>query len=146
MTLTLRSGATQPRRHSDRDCDDRWIGLERSASLLSRPRRNWGLRVSHAGGWGKRWTNSSCEKLFGPPDLPGAFYAGGAPRWKQRALHDATKDAFALSRMGVRLARLAVYDRCDCIELGMALAGDRHTNPAALVAFLEERLSPAQVA
>jgi len=48
--------------------------------------------------------------------------------------------------MGVRLARLAVYDRCDGIELGVALAGDRHINPAALVAFVEERLSPAQVA
>ncbi len=46
--------------------------------------------------WGKRWTNPSCEALFGVPDPPGTFAARGAPRWKQRALYDAMKDAAAL--------------------------------------------------
>lgn len=50
----------------------------------------------NAGKWGKRWTNLSCEAMFGPPDNPGQFDAGGAPRWKQRALYDAMKDAAAL--------------------------------------------------
>jgi len=99
-----------------------------------------------AGKWGKRRTNPSCEKLFGPPDPPEAFSAGGPHAGKQRALYDATKDAFALARVGVRLARLPVYDRCDGIELGVALGGDRRLNPAALVALVEDRLSPTQPA
>ena len=39
--------------------------------------------------WGKRWTNPSCERIFGPADPPGTFGVVGAPRWKQRALYDA---------------------------------------------------------
>lgn len=59
---------------------------------------------------------------------------------------DAETDArlVALARTGVRLARLAVHDRCDGIELDVVLAGDRRLNPAALVALVEERLPPAQ--
>ncbi len=91
------------------------------------------------GRWGKRWTNPSCEKLFGPAGTPGSFSAGGAPRWKQRALYDAIKDAFALAGMGVRLARLAVYDRCDGIALGAILAGSERVDPDALASLVKER-------
>lgn len=38
---------------------------------------------------------------------------------------------YASARVGVRLARLAVYDRRDGIELGVILAGDRQIIPAA---------------
>ena len=44
-----------------------------------------------AGSWGKRWSNPSCEAMFGPGDPSGVFRQGGAPRWKQRALYDAIK-------------------------------------------------------
>ena len=37
-----------------------------------------------AGKWGKRWTNTSCEAMFGPVDPPGIFGTGGPTRWKQR--------------------------------------------------------------
>jgi hypothetical protein len=94
------------------------------------------------GRWGKRWTNPSCERLFGPADAPGSFGAGGAPRWKQRALYDAIKDAFALAGVGVRLARLAVYDRCEGVELGAILAGHERVSPNALASLVKERTTP----
>ena len=45
-----------------------------------------------AGSWGKRWTNPSCERMFGTSDHVGELDGAGAPRWKQRALYDAMKD------------------------------------------------------
>jgi len=94
------------------------------------------------GRWGKRWTNPSCERLFGAADTPGSFDAGGAPRWKQRALYDAIKDAYALAGLGVRLARLSVYDRCDGVELGAILAGHERVDPDALALLAKERTTP----
>ena len=60
--------------------------------------------------WGKRWTNPSCERLFGTASAPGNFENGGAPRWKQRALYDAVKDAAVLSGQGISLIRLSTHD------------------------------------
>jgi hypothetical protein len=76
-----------------------------------------------AGRWGKRWTNSSCERLFGKADPPGAFLPVGAPRWKQRALYDAMKDIWALEGQHFQLARLATVDVIAVIRLGDALEG-----------------------
>ena len=76
-----------------------------------------------AGKWGKRWTNPSCESMFGPPGAPGALDVAGAPRWKQRALYDAVKDIAALNSRTVRLARLAVWDLIGSTRLGDALIG-----------------------
>ena len=73
-----------------------------------------------AGKWGKRWTNPSCEALFGTADLPGNFGISGAPRWKQRALYDAMKDVSAHST-GTKLARLSVHDEVNGVRLGDAL-------------------------
>lgn len=69
--------------------------------------------------WGKRWTNPSCEQLFGVADQPGTFGPVGAPRWKQRALYDAMKDAWAISTPEHRLARVSVHD-----EIGGVLVED----------------------
>lgn len=73
-----------------------------------------------AGKWGKRWTNPSCETVFGAADLPGEFGISGAPRWKQRALYDAMKDVSAHST-GTKLARLSVHDVVNGVRLGDAL-------------------------
>lgn len=93
------------------------------------------------GRWGQRWTNPSCEKLFGSADPPGTFQGAGAPRWKQRALYDAIRDAVALAGTTVRLARLAIYDKVEGIELGAGLEGYKPVEPAALAAFVDSRLA-----
>ena len=76
-----------------------------------------------AGRWGKRWTNPSCELMFGPPDRPGTFDGSGSPRWKQRALSDAVKDVAALQSTTLRLCRLSVWDSVGGTTLGEALSG-----------------------
>lgn len=86
------------------------------------------------GRWGQRWTTPSCERLFGPADPSGTFNQGGSPRWKQRALYDALKDMSALVG-SVKLARLAIYDVVDGIELHSALEGQTEIDPGALVSF-----------
>ena len=103
------------------------------------------LAVSHeavclrAGQWGKRWTNESCEKMFGPAGAPGDFDDGGAPRWKQRALYDAVNDAAALSCPGVRLARVSVFDRIDGVEVSSLLDGSRSVAPELIANFVKRR-------
>ena len=102
-----------------------------------------------AGTWGQRWSNSSCEAMFGPADPPGILRSRGAPRWKQRALYDAVKDAFALSSTEMRLARLAVYDRVGGIEIGAVLDGQATLDTDALMALLQHRtvtVGPSEVA
>lgn len=76
-----------------------------------------------AGKWGKRWTNPSCESMFGPPDTPGTLDGTGSPRWKQRALYDAVKDVAALQSSTLRLCRLSVWDCVGDTDLAEALAG-----------------------
>lgn len=94
------------------------------------------------GRWGQRWTNPSCERLFGPADPPGTFERGGAPRWKQRALYDALKDMLGVAG-SVKLARLAIYDRIEGIELQTVLEGRADLDPIALVNFAQSRVSGA---
>ncbi|BBY44183.1 hypothetical protein MCEL_24780 [Mycolicibacterium celeriflavum] len=76
-----------------------------------------------AGKWGKRWTNPSCEAVFGPPGAPGDLVGTGSPRWKQRALYDAVKDVAGLHSPNLRLCRLSIWDRVGDTSLGAALAG-----------------------
>ena len=90
------------------------------------------------GRWGQRWTNPSCERLFGLAGPPGTFDQGGAPRWKQRALYDALKDMSALVG-SVKLARLAIYDVVDGVDLHTALEGQTEIDPGALVSFTGSR-------
>ncbi len=98
-------------------------------------------RCLAAGKWGKRWTNPSCEAMFGAAGAPGEFNDGGAPRWKQRALYDAVKDAYAYDSENIHLARLSIYDLVDGVELGTALESGRSVERAALLALVESRSS-----
>jgi hypothetical protein len=91
--------------------------------------------------WGKRWTNRSCEAMFGDPDPPGVFGAGGGPRWKQRALYDAMKDAWALEAVHYRVARLATGDVIDGVRLGDALDGRAEVDLECLRRLLTTRIT-----
>ncbi len=65
-----------------------------------------------AGSYGGKWTNSSCEKMFGRAAPKGELSdagAFGAPRWKQRAFYDYLKDVYSIiSRSPV--VRVAIWD------------------------------------
>jgi len=91
-----------------------------------------------AGTWGKRWTNSSTESMFGPAGPAGDF-AMGAPRWKQRALYDAMKDAYVAANPGFALARVSVHDLVGEVSLGAVLEGVPLTRPDELEALIEGR-------
>jgi hypothetical protein len=90
-----------------------------------------------AGRWGLRWTSPSTERMFGPPDPPGTFGTHGAPRWKQRALYDAMKDA--APHRG--LVRLSTHDRLGATSLAAILSGGAEYDPALLAELLEKRVS-----
>lgn len=92
-----------------------------------------------AGTWGKRWTNPSCEAMFGAAGRPGDLNAGSAPRWKQRALYDAVKDAYAASLRGARVARVSVHDRLDGRTLGDALKGVTQADPTEVALLVRKR-------
>lgn len=89
--------------------------------------------------WGKRWTNPSCEKLFGQPGLAGDLTGSGAPRWKQRAPYDAFKDALAVCQPGTRLARLSIYDIVGGVTLEDALRGAARADPRRVVELVDQR-------
>lgn len=92
-----------------------------------------------AGKWGQRWTNPSCELLFGASDPPAQFHSSGAPRWKQRALYDAIKDAAALSDESIHLVRLSTHDLVGGIRLGDALEGRATVDSDALRQLVTKR-------
>ena len=77
--------------------------------------------------------------IFGAPAPPGEVEGdGGAARWKQRALYDAMKDAFAAGS-ATRLARLSVHDRVGKVSLEVALRDPSRADLDALTAMLETR-------
>lgn len=64
-----------------------------------------------SGCWGERWINASTSRMFAggaPKDLE-----AGSPRWRQRALYDAMKDAAAATTGDLKLARVSIYDTID---------------------------------
>lgn len=75
-----------------------------------------------AGTGGQRWTNPSAERMFGEADPDGVIGLHGAPRWRQRAMYDAMKDAAAAVGQ-VKLARLSIYDLVDGHPLNNVLYG-----------------------
>jgi hypothetical protein len=95
-----------------------------------------------AGSWGKRWTNESCERMFGPA-APAAHLDvhGGAPRWKQRALYDAVKDAVATMSGTPSVVRLAVHDEIGGVSLGGLLEGRSTVASSELRALVEQRIA-----
>lgn len=84
-----------------------------------------------AGTGGKRWTSTSTERMFGRPDPEGVFGDNGAPRWKQRALYDAMKDA-AASTGQVTLARVSIYDLVEGQLLNDVLYGRSRVDATAV--------------
>jgi hypothetical protein len=93
-----------------------------------------------AGSWGKRWTNDSCVRMFGPAGRPGDLPGAGAPRWKQRAFYDAIKDTVVLTSCALRLSRVAVYDVVDGQQLGTVLEGAT-VDASAVRALVESRIA-----
>ncbi|SID68642.1 Uncharacterised protein [Mycobacteroides abscessus subsp. abscessus] len=92
-------------------------------------------RVASGGGG---WTNPSAEEMFGSAGTGGVLEGAGSPRWRQRALYDATKDIAALHG-AVRLARLSVWDSVDGVLLGNSLAGLAGVDKEALMGLVDER-------
>lgn len=95
-----------------------------------------GERTSGTGG--RRWTNPSAERMFGAADPDGILGAHGAPRWKQRALYDAMKDASAAAGQ-VKLARLSIYDVVDGRSLNDVLYGRAIVGANSLEELITER-------
>lgn len=89
--------------------------------------------------WGKRWTNPSCARLFGNGSPPGDLSGAGSPRWKQRALYDAMKDAAAASG-SVQLARIATVDIVAGVRLGDVLEGRAEVDPGVVAELVRQRL------
>ena len=56
-----------------------------------------------------KWSTPGSKAQFGDPSPPGVLEGPGAPRWKQRAIYDAMKDAAAAEGIVV-LARISIYD------------------------------------
>lgn len=94
------------------------------------------------GSWGRRWTNESCERMFGSA-APAARLdvAGGAPRWKQRALYDAVKDAVASVSGELRVVRLGVHDEIGGVSLSALLEGRGRAASSELRALVEQRIA-----
>lgn len=94
-----------------------------------------------AGKWGRRWTNSSTERMFAPADPPGHFGPHGAPRWKQRALYDAVKDLWSLWNDTVSLARVATHDVVADVPLQFGLDGLTKVPDGEILDLVERRTS-----
>lgn len=94
-------------------------------------------RCLQAGRWGKRWTNPSTARLFSGGE-PGDLEAG-APRWKQRALYDSLKDLVPVLDLGIRIARVSIYDLVDGVAVEDILAGVGNPDPAALRLHVDSR-------
>lgn len=93
-----------------------------------------------AGSWGGRWTNDSCERMFGRPGEQGDLESPGSPRWKQRAIYDAMKDAYATAG-NIKVARLAVHDEIQGVRLWDALDGTERLAPSLIRDLLLERIA-----
>jgi hypothetical protein len=80
--------------------------------------------------------------MFGEGARPGDLSSdAGAPRWKQRALYDAVKDAIAAQDESVRVARLSVYDELSGRLLGDVLDSGTRLEKDQLLALLASRIS-----
>ena len=80
--------------------------------------------------------------MFGGADADGVFGEFGAPRWKQRALYDAMKDAAAATGI-VRLARVSIYDEVGGIRLDQILYRKAAVPAATVAALVSQRVIQA---
>jgi hypothetical protein len=94
-----------------------------------------------AGAWGKRWTNPSCERMFGEAGPPGKLDGAGAPRWKQRALYDGMNDLAPAVHPSVRLARVSVHDTVEGRRLWDVLDGYASVPSDAIRGLVEDRIA-----
>ena len=89
--------------------------------------RKYKDKCLRAGSSGGKWTNVSCEKMFGPSQQNGDLNGFGSPRWKQRAFYDFLKDISYLVT-SIPVVRLSIYDTVDYggrkYELGDLLEGN----------------------
>ncbi|QOT19361.1 hypothetical protein [Paenarthrobacter sp. YJN-5] len=93
-----------------------------------------------AGGYGGKWTSPSTEKMFGAGDPPRVFDRNGSPRWKQRALYDAVKDAYAIHGQEITMARVSIHDEIGSRGVLKALGrGGNGLEATALREFLAAR-------
>lgn len=96
-----------------------------------------------AGSYGGKWTSPSTEGMFGQAAPPGVLEGNGSPRWKQRALYDAVKDAFALHGREISLVRVSLHDEIGGLGVHQALKPrGSGLDPVALRDFLEVRAIP----
>lgn len=93
------------------------------------------LKKASRGGY---WASPSTERMFGPADAPGVFEPSGSPRWKQRALYDAMRDALAAAGV-VRLSRVAVWDEVGDTTLARVLDGRADADHDALAQLIDTR-------
>lgn len=119
-----------------RDLSDFPLGLYRAYCSAHE------ARCLKAGGYGGKWSNSSCESQFGPASKPKDLSGNGAPRWKQRAFYDFVKDLSPLL-VDVAVLRIAVWDvvtdssKPRTVE--QVLSAPSRSSPDALAALLRER-------
>ncbi|WP_324644879.1 DUF7255 family protein [Pseudarthrobacter sp. LT1] len=77
-----------------------------------------------AGKHGGKWASPSSDRTFGGSDEKGVLEPLGPSRWKQRALYDAIKDAYALYSPEVSLARVSIHDRIGGMNVNQATKKD----------------------
>lgn len=81
-------------------------------------------------------------KPFGPAAARRTFTGNGGPRWKQRALYVAVRDAIALHTEGIGLIRVSIYDKIDGVPLGRLLKPGKLVAPQQLEKLTARRTIP----
>lgn len=95
-----------------------------------------------AGMHGRKWASPSSDRMFGGSDERGVLEPLGPSRWKQRALYDAIKDAYALYSPEVSLARVSIHDEIGGMNVNQATKKGILLEPEALRAFVTARTVP----
>lgn len=96
--------------------------------------------------FGGYWTGDAAERQFGPASARRDFTGNGGPRWKQRALYDAVRDAVALQTPGIGLVRVSIHDRIDGVPLGKLLKPGKLVAPHPLRNLIARRTLPVEAA
>lgn len=94
----------------------------------------------------RRFWTGPAEKQFGAASPKRDFTGNGGPRWKQRALYDAVRDAVALHTDGIGLIRVSIYDVIDGMPLGKLLKPGKTIDPEQLEKLVARRTIPAALA